>query len=145
MYGQLADQLRGRQGQIETDAQAQLDALAEAQLSRPDDIRSFEQALQDLTGQRDLFDAAVAADELQRLTDQIASRRSDLERDEAARIARQELERKRAMQVAGNNRFNNRYMTADDYSAYLRALELGRKDDYYERVGTGFSRALGLA
>ena len=27
IYGQLADQLRGRQGQIETDAQAQLDAL----------------------------------------------------------------------------------------------------------------------
>lgn len=144
-YAQLANQLRDRQGQIESDAQAQLDELANARLSRPDDIRNFEQALKDLTGQRDLFDANVAADELQRLTDQIASRRSDLERDEAARIARQELERRRALQTQGGGGFNNAYMTADDYSAYLRALELGREDPYYQNVGTGFSRALGLA
>ena len=144
-YAQLANQLRDRQGRIESDAQAQLDELANARLSRPDDIRDFEQALNDLTGQRDLFDANVAADELQRLTDQIASRRSDLERDEAARIARQELERRRALQTQGGGGFNNAYMTADDYSAYLRALELGREDPYYKNVGTGFSRALGLA
>ena len=144
-YAQLANQLRDRQGQIESDAQAQLDELANARLSRPDDIRNFEQALKDLTGQRDLFDANVAADELQRLTDPSASRRSDLERDEAARIARQELERRRALQTQGAAGFNNAYMTADDYSAYLRALELGREDPYYQNVGTGFSRALGLA
>lgn len=143
-YAQLADQLRGRQGQIETNAQAQLDELANARLSRPDDIRDFEQALKDLTGQRDLFDASVAADELQRLTDQISSRRSDLERDEAARIARQELERRRAMQRQGGGTFNNQFMSPEDYSAYLRALELGRDDDYYANMGTGFSRALGL-
>jgi hypothetical protein len=144
-YAQLADQLRDRQGQIESDAQAQLDALSEARLTRPDDIRDFEQALRDLSGQRDLFDAAVAADELQRLTDQIASRRSDLERDEAARIARQELERRRALQTQGAAGFNNSYISPDDYSAYLRALEMGREDPYYQNVGTGFSRALGLA
>lgn len=144
-YSQLADQLRGRQGQIEADAQAQLDALSSARLTRPDDIRSFEQALEDLQGQRDLFDAATAADELQRLTDQIQSRRSDLERDEAARIARQELERRRALQTQGAAGFNNQYMAPEDYSAYLRALELGREDPYYQNVGTGFSRALGLA
>lgn len=143
-YSQLADQLRDRQGQIESDAQAQLDELANARLSRPDDIRNFEQALKDLTGQRDLFDASVAADELQRLTDQITSRRSDLERDEAARIARQELERRRAMQRQGGGTFNNQFMSPEDYSAYLRALELGRDDDYYANMGTGFSRALGL-
>lgn len=143
-YAQLSDQLRDRQGQIESDAQAQLDALSNARLTRPDDIRDFEQALNDLSGQRDLFDAAVAADELQRLTDQIASRRSDLERDEAARIARQELERRRALQTQGAAGFNNQYMSPDDYSAYLRALELGRDDDYYANMGTGFSRALGL-
>ena len=143
-YAQLSDQLRDRQGQIESDAQAQLDALSNARLTRPDDIRDFEQALKDLTGQRDLFDASVAADELQRLTDQIASRRSDLERDEAARIARQELERRRALQTQGAAGFNNQYMSPDDYSAYLRALELGRDDDYYANMGTGFSRALGL-
>jgi hypothetical protein len=144
-YAQLADQLRDRQGQIESDAQAQLDALSEARLSRPDDIRDFEQALRDLSGQRDLFDASVAADELQRLTDQIASRRSDLERDEAARIARQELERRRALQTQGAAGFNNQYISPDDYSAYLRALELGRDDEFYRNMGTGFSRALGLA
>ena len=144
-YAQLADQLRSRQGQIETDAQAQLDELTNARLSRPDDIRDFEQALKDLTGQRDLFDANVAADELQRLTDQIASRRSDLERDEAARIARQELERRRALQMQGAAGFNNQFISPDDYSAYLRALEMGREDPYYQNVGTGFSRALGLA
>ena len=143
-YAQLSDQLRDRQGQIESDAQAQLDALSNARLTRPDDIRDVEQALKDLTGQRDLFDASVAADELQRLTDQIASRRSDLERDEAARIARQELERRRALQTQGAAGFNNQYMSPDDYSAYLRALELGRDDDYYANMGTGFSRALGL-
>ena len=144
-YAQLANQLRDRQGQIESDAQAQLDALSEARLTRPDDIRDFEQALRDLSGQRDLFDASVAADELQRLTDQIASRRSDLERDEAARIARQELERRRALQTQGGGGFNNAYMTADDYSAYLRDLELGLVDPFYQIVGTGCSRALGLA
>lgn len=145
IYGQLADQLRGRQGQIETDAQAQLDALAEARLTRPDDIRSFEEALRDLSGQRDLFDAATAADELERLTDQVQRARSDLERDEAARIARQQLERMRALQTQGAAGFNNNYMTADDYSAYLRALEMGRDDQYFEGMGTSFSRALGLA
>jgi len=145
IYGQLADQLRGRQGQIETDAQAQLDALAEARLTRPDDIRSFEEALRDLSGQRDLFDAATAADELERLTDQVQRARSDLERDEAARIARQQLERMRALQTQGAAGFNNNYMTADDYSAYLRALEMGRNDQYFEGMGTSFSRALGLA
>lgn len=145
IYGQLADQLRGRQGQIETDAQAQLDALAEARLTRPDDIRSFEEALRDLSGQRDLFDAAIAADELERLTDQVQRARSDLERDEAARIARQQLERMRALQTQGAAGFNNNYMTADDYSAYLRALEMGRDDQYFEGMGTSFSRALGLA
>ena len=144
-YGQLADQLRNRQGQIESDAQAQLDALASARLTRPDDIRDFEQALQDLSGQRDLFDAAVAADELERLTDEISARRSDLERDEAARIARQELERRRALQTQGGGTFNNQFISPEDYSAYLRALELGRDDDYYASMGTGFSRALGLA
>ena len=144
-YGQLADQLRNRQGQIESDAQAQLDALASARLTRPDDIRDFEQALQDLSGQRDLFDASVAADELERLTDEISARRSDLERDEAARIARQELERRRALQTQGGGTFNNQFISPEDYSAYLRALELGRDDDYYANMGTGFSRALGLA
>lgn len=144
-YAQLADQLRNRQGQIESDAQAQLDALAEARLTRPDDIRNFEQALKDLSGERDLFDASVAADELQRLTDEISARRSDLERDEAARIARQELERRRALQTQGGGKFNNQYISPEDYSAYLRALELGRDDDFYANMGTGFSRALGLA
>ena len=145
IYGQLADQLRGRQGQIEADAQAQLDALAEARLTRPDDIRSFEEALRNLSGQRDLFDAATAADELERLTDQVQRARSDLERDEAARIARQQLERMRALQTQGAAGFNNNYMTADDYSAYLRALEMGRDNQYFEGMGTSFSRALGLA
>ena len=145
IYGQLADQLRDRQGQIEADAQAQLDALAEARLTRPDDIRPFEEALRDLSGQRDLFDAATAADELERLTDQVQRARSDLERDEAARIARQQLERMRALQTQGAAGFNNNYMTADDYSAYLRALEMGRDDQYFEGMGTSFSRALGLA
>jgi len=146
IYKRLSDQLLDRQSGIETDAQAQLDAFADARFSRPDDLASFEQALQDLTGQRDLFDASIASDELQRLTDQISSRRSDLERDEAARIAREELERRRAMQGAGgSNRFSNQFVSPEDYSAYLRALELGRKDDYFEDVGTGFSRALGLA
>jgi multidrug resistance efflux pump len=92
-----------------------------------------------------LFDAAVAADELERLTDEISARRSDLERDEAARIARQELERRRALQTQGAAGFNNSYISPDDYSAYLRALEMGREDPYYQNVGTGFSRALGLA
>jgi len=142
-YSLLADQLRDRQGQIEADAQAQLDALSEARLTRPDDIRSFEQSLRDLSGQRDLFDAAVAADELQRLTDQISSRRSDLERDQAAQIARQELERRRALQTQGGGRGFNSNMTADQYSAYLRNLEMGRDDPFYR--GSGFSRALGLA
>jgi len=143
IYGQLADQLRGRQGQIETDAQAQLNALAEARLTRPDDIRAFEEALRDLGGQRDLFDAATAADELERLTSQIQSARSDLERDEAARIARQELERRRALQTQGGGSAFNSNMTADQYSAYLRSLEMGAEDPYYQT--SGFSRGLGLA
>jgi multidrug resistance efflux pump len=92
-----------------------------------------------------LFDAATAADELERLTDQVQRARSDLERDEAARIARQQLERMRALQTQGAAGFNNNYMTADDYSAYLRALEMGRDDQYFEGMGTSFSRALGLA
>jgi multidrug resistance efflux pump len=96
-----------------------------------------------MSGQRDLFDAAVAADELQRLTDQISSRRSDLERDQAAQIARQELERRRALQTQGGGRGFNSNMTADQYSAYLRNLEMGRDDPFYQ--GSGFSRALGLA
>ena len=143
IYGQLADQLRGRQGQIETDAQAQLNALAEARLTRPDDIRAFEEALRDLGGQRDLFDAATAADELERLTSQIQSARSDLERDEAARIARQELERRRALQTQGGGSAFNSNMTADQYSAYLRSLEMGTEDPFYQT--SGFSRGLGLA
>lgn len=143
IYGQLADQLRGRQGQIETDAQAQLNALAEARLTRPDDIRAFEEALRDLGGQRDLFDAATAADELERLTSQIQSARSDLERDEAARIARQELERRRALQTQGGGSAFNSNMTADQYSAYLRNLGMGTEDPYYQT--SGFSRGLGLA
>lgn len=143
IYGQLADQLRGRQGQIETDAQAQLNALAEARLTRPDDIRAFEEALRDLGGQRDLFDAATAADELERLTSQIQSARSDLERDEAARIARQELERRRALQTQGGGSAFNSNMTADQYSAYLRNLEMGAEDPFYQT--SGFSRGLGLA
>jgi len=143
IYGQLADQLRGRQGQIETDAQAQLNALAEARLTRPDDIRAFEEALRDLGGQRDLFDAATAADELERLTSQIQSARSDLERDEAARIARQELERRRALQTQGGGSAFNSNMTADQYSAYLRSLEMGAEDPFYQT--SGFSRGLGLA
>ena len=143
IYGQLADQLRGRQGQIETDAQAQLDALAGARLTRPDDIRAFEEALRDLGGQRDLFDAATAADELERLTSQIQSARSDLERDEAARIARQELERRRALQTQGGGSAFNSNMTADQYSAYLRILQMGDEDPYYQT--SGFSRGLGLA
>lgn len=143
IYGQLADQLRGRQGQIETDAQAQLNALAEARLTRPDDIRAFEEALRDLGGQRDLFDAATAADELEQLTNQIQSARSDLERDEAARIARQELERRRALQTQGGGSAFNSNMTADQYSAYLRNLEMGAEDPYYQT--SGFSRGLGLA
>jgi hypothetical protein len=143
IYGQLADQLRGRQGQIETDAQAQLDALAGARLTRPDDIRSFEDALRDLGGQRDLFDAASAADELEQLTNQIQSARSDLERDEAARIARQEIERRRALQTQGGGSAFNSNMTADQYSAYLRNLGMGAEDPYYQT--SGFSRGLGLA
>ena len=143
IYGQLADQLRGRQGQIETDAQAQLDALAGARLTRPDDIRSFEEALRDLGGQRDLFDAASAADELEQLTNQIQSARSDLERDEAARIARQEIERRRALQTQGGGSAFNSNMTADQYSAYLRSLEMGAQDPFYQT--SGFSRGLGLA
>ena len=143
IYGQLADQLRGRQGQIETDAQAQLNALAEARLTRPDDIRAFEEALRDLGGQRDLFDAATAADELERLTSQIQSARSDLERDEAARIARQEIERRRALQTQGGGSAFNSNMTADQYSAYLRNLGMGTEDPYYQT--SGFSRGLGLA
>lgn len=143
IYGQLADQLRGRQGQIETDAQAQLDALAGARLTRPDDIRAFEDALRDLGGQRDLFDAASAADELEQLTNQIQSARSDLERDEAARIARQEIERRRALQTQGGGSAFNSNMTADQYSAYLRNLGMGTEDPYYQT--SGFSRGLGLA
>lgn len=141
IYLQLSEQLRDRQGGIETDAQGQLDALAEARLTRQDDLKSFEEALRDLTGQRDLFDAGRASDELELLTNQIQSARSDLQRDEAARLARQELERRAAAQT--QSRAINPNMSSDEYSAYLRNLGLGSEDPYYQT--SGFSRALGLA